>query len=198
MVYWRKHFYYNTFACRLKHAMGFTLIEVMLTLTLFAIGIPVAAYLFSVAFKEEQGTSLHTQAAFLAAELMDEISQRRFRESTLLPGNSPDAGELSALDRRNFNDIDDYSIFSEDIPGQNAWGALTPPRDEAGNSLSNYSKFSQWVQIQNILPPTSGPTVRASYSIQTEGTTDFKLVTVKISWDSGKRDVTLYKVFAKQ
>lgn len=127
---------------------------------------------------------------------MAEISGRRFRESASAPGNGPESGEIAGSDRSQFNDVDDYAAFQQDSLYHTAWGKLTPPRDQKGNTLTNFSAFSQYVTVNNVLDPTLGPTARASYTTQTQGSTNFKLVTVEISWDSGRRKVTLHKVFA--
>lgn len=175
---------------------GLNLIEVMLAIVIFATAVPAIGYVFGTAFKQEFENSQHTVAVNLASALMDEISTRAFYESAMAKGNCSDAGELNGYDRRAFNDIDDYTIFSKDCGATTAWGALSPPRDEAGNLLSDFSKFSQFVQVYNIKTPTAGPTARTDYAVEADGTTDFKMVIVTISWDGGKNSVKLYKVFA--
>lgn len=176
---------------------GLNLIEVMLAIVIFATAIPSIGYVFGTAFKQEQENAEHTQATFLATGLLSEISTKAFYESGVAPGNCFDVGEESGFDRREFDDIDDYAIFSRDCGVSAQWGAQNPPRDEAGNSLTDYSKFSQSVEVYNIQPPTIGPTARADYSPAPDGTTDFKMVVVTISWNTGKNNVKLYKVFAR-
>ncbi len=182
----------------LTQRKGFNLIEVLLALTIFGIAVPSIGALFSFAYKEESDNTRRTQALFLAESLMSEISQRRFRESAVAPGNGPDAGEISGSDRRNFDDIDDYSIFSKDSSYSVQWGALSPPQDESGTALTDFSMFKQYVEVSNVSSPSAGPTARTDYNSQTEGTTDFKMVKITISWDNGLRKVNLFKVFARQ
>lgn len=188
---------------------GYSLIEIMLAITILAIAIPAVGYVFSLAFREESDTSLESQAVFLANSLLNEISERRFKESAASPGNGPDNGEISGVDRRNFDDIDDYAAFQKDSIYQTAWGRLSPPLDESGTAMNSFSKFSQYAEVINVAPPTSGPTARNNFDAKNEGSTDFKLVTVEISWDptikigiawdwsSARRKVTLYKIFAR-
>lgn len=175
---------------------GLNLIEVMLAIVIFATAIPSIGYVFGTAFKQELENSEHTQAVMLAESLLNEISTRAFYESAASPGNCVDAGEENGMDRRSFDDIDDYAIFSKDCGASSRWGLLSPPRDEAGNTLTDYARFSQSVEVYNIKAPTDGPTARLDYDAEPEGTTDFKMVLVTISWNNGKNNVKLYKVFA--
>ena len=104
-----------------------------------------------------------------------------------------DTGEVSGYNRSQFNDIDDYNQFK-------IWGTLTPPRDENGNSLTAYSAFSQYVTVVNIANPvtgTGGVPAPRSFASVADGSTNFKLVTVKISWGKGKQvgNVVVEKVF---
>jgi prepilin-type N-terminal cleavage/methylation domain-containing protein len=175
---------------------AFTLIEVILALAIFAIAIPTIGQLFAIAVREEADSSNRTQAAFLARALMDEISTRRFWESEGAELGAVDAGEENGFDRRNFDDIDDYKIFQ-------TWQAQSPPRDEAGNALNDYARFSQIADVYNvknpIVDPNGGnhPSGRDDYNVEIDGSTGFKLVKVQISWDSARHSVILYKVFAQ-
>lgn len=175
-----------------KSPSGWSFVEVILVMALVGIAIPPTLYLFGISLKEDSHTGNRLQALGLANSLMAEISQRRFQESALAPGNGIDATEESGFDRRAFDDIDDYQIF------QASWGALSPPRDESGNALVNYSAFSQTVSVTNVDPVTAGPTARANTDAAAEGTTDFKLVTVTITWDQGQRTLSLHKIFANR
>lgn len=173
----------------LKHNSGFTLIELAGTIAMLSVALPALAFLFTITAQQDSNTNEGLAAHFLATSLINEMSQRRFRESVAHPAGGPSQGEVSGYDRRNFDDISDYSIF------KSSWGPLTPPRDESGNILTNYSGFSQYVEIANIANPAMNTAPRNLASIA-DGTSDFKLVTVTIAWDKGKRKITLSKVFA--
>lgn len=175
---------------------GLTLIETLLALAIFGIAIPTIGYVFGTSFQQESENAMRMQALFLAQGLMQEISQKKMRQDPSHPENCATADVLSGYDRSLFATVEDYGIFFTDCAGTTAWGELKPPRDETGNSLTDFSKFSQMVTVVNIDPPGIGPNARADYTAKTDGTTDFKLVTVKISWNSGGSKVELHKIFA--
>jgi prepilin-type N-terminal cleavage/methylation domain-containing protein len=168
---------------------GFSLIELIGAIAVLAIGLPAVAYTFMISMGTESNNNEGLQAQFLANSLLNEMSQRRFRESAANPAGGPSAGEISGYDRRAFNDISDYRIFST------TWGALTPPRDELGNPYNDYPQFSQYVQVINIAAPGAGAANR-SFAAVTDGSTDFKLVTVTIAWEQGRKSISQSKVFA--
>ena len=172
----------------LRRTRGFSLIELVATMFVLSLGLPAIAYMYTVALLVDADTIHRGKANFLANSLMNEISSRRFRESATAPGNGPDSGEVSGYDRRNFNDIDDYNEFKTD------WGILSPPRDETGTSLTDYSEYAQYVEVVNIAPPSSDLTTR-SFAAVDDGSTDIKLVTVKVYWNKNKNFVAVQKVF---
>lgn len=176
---------------------GLSLIEVMLAIVIFATAIPSIGYIFGTAFKQESENSQHTQATALAESLMNEISSHAFYESSTATGNCLDTGEENGFDRRGFDDMDDYAIFSKDCGTVSRWGELTPPRSEAGAALADYAGFSQYVEVYNVKAPLAGPASRADYDAESDGATDFKLVVVTISWNASKNKVKLYKVFTR-
>ncbi len=170
---------------------GFTLIEIILAIAVLAIGLPAVCYMYAVAMAVDSDNVKGNQAFYLANALMNEISLRRFRESAAAPGNGPDTGETNGYDRRGFDDIDDYNIFKL------TWNELKPPRDETGASMTDYADFGQYVEVVNIAAPGtsgSGPASRSTAAVA-DGSTDFKMVTVRITWQGGKRSVYLSKVF---
>lgn len=185
----KKPFGSGTLFQPLFNRSGFNLIEIVLALVLFAVAVPAVGHLFAVAYQQEAENTNQGQAIFLATALMDEISERRYRESSASATNCVDAGEISGFDRTGFDDVDDYAIFESACGATNAWNALNPPRDEAGNSLADYSKFSQNVSIYNVSPPSMDPVAAAS--------TDFKMVTVTISWNNAKSSIQIHKLFAR-
>jgi len=166
---------------------GYTLVEIIAAITVMGIAFPAIAYMFSATAMVDSDVNVSTQAYFLANSLMSEISERRFWQSPSLPGNGPDAGEVNGYNRLGFNDIDDYAAFK-------TWGKLNPPRDESGNIIPNSSMYSQYVTVVNVNPPGANGQSRSLTAVA-DGTTDFKLVTVTISWNRGS--YSLQKVFAR-
>ena len=166
---------------------GFTLVEVMIALAIFAMAASTIASIFGTSIRQDSFVSRETQALNLSSLLMSEISQRRFRESVAAPGNGPSPLESASFDRRNFDDIGDYAIF------RLTWGTLSPPRNEAGGELTNYASFGQYADVYNISVSADGT---VDSTPQADGTTDFKLITVSTSWGNGKNSVSLYKISA--
>ena len=168
---------------------GMSLIEMISAMAVAAIALPALAYLFNIAFLSSSENIKKTQAYFLANGLMNVISERRFKESAVKAGNGPDSGEVSQYDRRLFNDIDDYHQFKL------VWGELSPPRDESGNAMNNFSEFTQYVEVNNVAAPSLGFGNRSFASVLA-GSTDFKLVMVTIKSSKSKESVSIYKIFA--
>lgn len=167
---------------------GFTLLEMTTSLAVLGVGLPAISMMLSVALQQDVQAGKENRARYLANALMSEISQRRFRESSTNKGNSIDTGEESGWVRTAFDDIDDYTVFT-------TWGSINPPRDEVGNVITGFDEYSQSVSVVNVPAPTALAQSR-TLSTVTAGSTDFKLVTVTISWDAGRRQVVAEKVFA--
>lgn len=174
---------------RLKSARGFTLLEMVMSLAILATGLPAIAMMMVVALQQDRQIGQETQARYLANSLLSEISQRRFRESTSERGNGVETGEADGWVRTAFDDVDDYAIFTE------TWAAVSPPRNEAGEVITGFEAFTQRVSVVNVPAPTVDDQVRALTSVG-EGSTDFKLVTVTISWEGDRRSVIAEKLFA--
>lgn len=168
---------------------GFTLIELICAISILGVGIPALSYLYNVTFITSASNAITVQEYYLASGLLNEISQRRFQESTDFPGNSPENGEVIQYDRRSFNDIDDYNQFNL------SWGELSPPRDESGNPMNSFPTFSQYVEVVNVSPPTINFDSR-NFNPQADGSTSFKLVTVTVKNTRTNQEISLYKLFA--
>lgn len=177
-----------TFRYKFFRPSGFSLIEVMAAMFVMSIGLPAVTYMLASGLAVGSDVNRDAQAYFLANALMNEISRRRFWEAASSPGNDVDSGETSGFDRTNFDDIDDYNIFKK------TWGKLTPPRDETGTMLTDYAMFSQYVTVVNVAPPGIAGQAR-SLAALADGSTDFKLVTVTISWNRSNHVLT--KIFAR-
>lgn len=171
-----------------KSNHGFSLIEVMGAIAILSVGLPALAYAFFVSLNSDSISSKGIQAHFLADSLISEISQRRFRESAESPANGPDEAEISGYDRTAFDDISDYKIFADE------WGPLSPPRGDGGNYIEGLEEFSQYVEVVNVAAPSANGGER-SFDAVDDGSTDFKRVTVTISWNGGKDKISQSKIF---
>ncbi len=167
---------------------GFMLIETVASVLVLAVGLPSIAYLFATGLTVDSDVNRSSTAYFLGNSLMNEISARRYWQSSAAPGNTPFPANINGYDRNGFASISDYNIYTT------TWGKLTPPRDENGNVLNSYSIYSQHVSVVNIAGPGSNGQSR-SLAAAPDGSTDFKLVTVTISWNRGT--FVLQKVFAR-
>ena len=169
-------------------AAGFSLIELAAAIFVLGIGLPAVAYLYYAAILTETDSSSRARAQYLANGMLNEISQRRFYEDAANAGNSIDDGETNAFVRSAFDDIDDYNIFKM------TWGHLTPPRDETGTVIPDYTAYSQYAEISNIPIPNAQGAL--SLSPVADGSTEMKLVTVIVRWDSGRQQVVVSKIFS--
>ncbi len=167
---------------------GFSLTEVAAAMFALSLGVPAISMMYSASLALDSDSTKETQAYFLANALMNEISHRRFEESTTQRGNQAETGEVSGWSRIGFDDIDDYQQFQ-------TWGLVKPPRDEAGVAIPGVSEFSQSVSVINVPAPPTTAAAR-TLSTSTAGTTSYKVVTVKVFWNGTKRFVTVNKMFA--
>jgi len=157
---------------------GFTLIEIMLSLAILVLAIPVLASLFPWGMRQPAEARQRTQAVFLAQGLMEEIVTRKWDENALPPGktNSPstiglDAGE-TAGDRSTFDDLDDYDGFLDN-----------PVHDAVGATISTATPF--WSQVQVDYVGSDISALDLDTPLAADAGTDFKKLTVTVSWPDG-------------
>ena len=164
---------------------GFTLIEVLLSLAIFAVALPIMASLFSGGMKQPAIAREQAKAVFLAQELMEEVLTRKWDENSTPPGrtNIPstigmDTGE-SAANRSSFDDIDDYD------------GLIDNPMHGAdGGTVSLGKPFWSQVQVNYVGSDPSNPDFQILLS---KGAGSFfKRIDVTVSWPDG--DLTLTAV----
>jgi len=162
---------------RYRAARGFTLIELVVGITLVAIAVTLLAKLIVPAVRQSAEPLVQQRAASLAEALMDEILSKRYDENTpdggvppcsalTIPCSTtlgPDAGET----RPDYDDVDDYNAYC---------GAGVTVTGADGVALSNYSSFRMSICVTydttytgvaqsakritvTVLPgtPTSGP-----------------------------------------
>ena len=159
----------------MKNRGGFTLVEIVLVIVVAAIAFPPVVLLFTESVRGRANAQLMGTASRLAEDLMEEISTRKWdetspsrggRTSTPSPTLGPDTGEA----RASYDDIDDYAAIT----------SQSPPRDAADNVMGGLSGYSRSVAVEYVddsLSPAGGPT-------------DHKRVTVTVSCGAGSVELT--------
>lgn len=145
---------------RMLRSTGFTLIELIITVVLLGVTIPLITTAIIEGVRRNTDITVTTQETLLGQSLFEEIRSRRFDEVVTPPWSSllgPDGGET----RSTFDDIDDYHGLSETVPG---WSGYTrtasiryvPPGNWNGSSISPtpYKRISVTVQSAMGLPIT--------------------------------------------
>ncbi len=162
---------------------AFTLLEILLSLAIFAVALPIMASLFSGGMKQPAIAREQAQAVFLAQELMEEVLTRKWDENATPPGktNIPstigtDSGE-SAVSRQSFDDIDDYD------------GLIDNPMHGAdGVTVVMTKPFWSQVQVNYVGSDTTTPDFQTLLA-KSAGSA-FKRVDVTVSWPDGGLTLT--------
>jgi len=142
----------------MNRAEGFTLIGLITVIIVGAIAIPPMMVGLSSWLDTAHQSERMEIAVQLAVDLMEEILAQDFAD--------PDGTDTETL-RADFDDVEDY----------NGWSS-TPPKDAAGNSLTQYSAYTRSVLIIGV--PQNDLTPAAPLA---PGATDFMVVTVRVDWD---------------
>lgn len=135
-----------------KPRRGFTLIETAMSSLL--VGILIAASMQTVGTVARVRNTSHdkSSAALLAHQLLAEILDMDYQESTGTPAFGTETGETS---RSLYDDIDDYHNLSE-----------SPPSFRDGTSMTSYSGWTRSVSVTEV-----GTTDSLLTSTLTVGTT---------------------------
>jgi len=153
-----------------KRKNGFSLVEVIVLLVVISIAAaPMTALLYQT-LSDRADATMQIMATSLAKGVMEEILSKAFED----PDGSPGSFGTEEGSRINYDDVDDYDGLNE-----------TPPRDSQGNALTSFSGFRTQVAVQNVAAASPGG------SAETDGSTDFKRVTVTVSWNNAKKLVRL-------
>lgn len=153
-----------------KRKNGFSLVEVVVLLVVISIAAaPMTALLYQT-LSNRADASMQIMATSLAQGVMEEVLSKAFED----PGGSPGSFGTEEGARLNYDDVDDYDGLNE-----------TPPRDSQGNALSSFSGFRTQVVVENVTAASPDG------SAETDGSTDFKRVTVTVSWSTGSKLVRL-------
>jgi len=166
-----------------RRSGGFTLVEMILSLTILAVAIPVLVSLFSGGLRQPQWAREQTQALFLAQGLMEEIVTHKWDEAATPPGhtNVPstiglDAGEVIG-DRSTYDDIDDYDGLLDN-----------PMHDAKGTTLTGFAGF--WSQTHVDYVASDKATPDFDTALGKGAGTDFKRVNVTVNWPDGNVTLT--------
>lgn len=172
---------------RIINHRGVTLIETTITIAFLGITIVPLTMMYNTNYLAGDDASHILIGTNLAQDLMEEIRGKNFEETSGSFGN--ESGEVSGYNRTAFDDVDDYDIYT-------TWGAQSPPRDIDGSQLTDFSGFSRKVTVINI-KDVSTVIPRTDFSAQGDGTTDFKLISVTVTWDKGNQSTALKYIAAK-
>ncbi len=96
---------------------GVTLIEIVIIMIIFAIGVPPLLLMISNVTQRTAEGEIYYQGIVLGRDLMEEILCKRFDENGSSPWSSvlgPDAGETTVA---SYDDIDDYDGYTDIING---------------------------------------------------------------------------------
>ncbi|GBE14902.1 hypothetical protein BMS3Abin14_00955 [bacterium BMS3Abin14] len=162
---------------------GFTLVEMVLSLAILAVAIPVLASLFAGGLRQPQWAREQTRALFLAQGLMEEIVTHKWDEAATPPGhtNVPsaiglDAGE-AAGDRSTWDDIDDYDGLTDN-----------PMHDAVGTTLTGFAGFWSQTRVDYVASDQAAPDFETA--LGKGAGTDFKLINVTVNWPDGNVSLT--------
>jgi MSHA pilin protein MshD len=149
---------------------GFSLIEAVVLIVVVGLAVSPLVGLFREVVVRHSDAQQTTMAVGLARGLMEEILSKSYED--------PQAGAGSfgteEGSRTNYDDVDDYDGLNE-----------KPPRDNRNNALNDFSAFRTRATVVNVQPAAPGG------SAAPDGSTDFKRVTVTVSWNNGGSRVRL-------
>ena len=146
---------------------GFILIEATISYVLLAVALLAMLPVFILAIKTGKDTEQRQVATYLSQELLEEVRMRKWDQNTptphariLNPSSTlgPDGAE-DALDKKSFNDIDDFNGWSE-----------TAVTDPLNNPVPEFAAYTRAVSVSYV---DSNMVV-----VSTPTTSDYKQVTV--------------------
>jgi MSHA pilin protein MshD len=149
---------------------AFSLIELVVVIVVIALALPPLAMLLHETVSRSEHSNLQVMATGLARGLMEEVLSKDFEDP------QAGAGSFGAEEgsRSQYDDVDDYDGLNN-----------KPPRDAEGDSLGHYSGFRARVTVRNVDGDDPGGPARP------DGSTAFKRVTVRVSWQNDEHVVRL-------
>lgn len=158
---------------------GMTLIEVVLVIIILAIALPPLLQLFSTAMKDSMTPDMSVIATNLGQSIIEEMRSKKWDELSTggkMDTNSATIGvDVGEIMRYQYDDVDDYNGLND-----------SPPKDVNGTSLTDFNQFAVTVGVgfvDNNMNTSVVPT-------------DFKEVTVTVSWNNGNENISLVSMMA--
>lgn len=154
---------------------GFTLVELIITMTVVTVAVLGISYALSFAFSHQSDGLWQARAVALGEAYIEEIMARRFDETTPLGGVPPCSPTTVACTgpgpegetRAQFDDVDDYHGVAD-----------APPVDADGNVRADYAGYRVDVTVAYATPAQV-----ASFGL--DANTDAKVVTVTVTPPAG-------------
>ena len=153
-----------------KRKNGFSLVEIIVLLVVVSIAAAPMTALLCQTLSDRAHAGMQIMATSLAQGVMEEILSKAYED----PDGSAGSFGTEEGSRINYDDVDDYDGLDD-----------APPRDSQGNALTSFSGFRARVAVENVTATSPDGTA------QSDGSTDFKRVTVAVSWNSGSKLVRL-------
>ena len=158
----------------LKHQSGFTLIEVLVGITILSIGLLGVAKMQISAIRGNYMSSTTSVALNLAQEKMEELSVLSYNDSELDDSNtSNNPASTNLIPITSTTNIDHEELDASDDPPVNPINI-----DETGNQNAQ----GIYRRIWNITDHPNG----------TENVPTMKSITVIVTWENGKHKVHLF------
>ncbi|QQR81215.1 MAG: prepilin-type N-terminal cleavage/methylation domain-containing protein [Deltaproteobacteria bacterium] len=143
---------------------GFSLVELILTITLMTIGLPAIMHLFAETIMTSAKLVVQPTSADLANELMEEIKSRKFDERTAKTNGNwstimgTDSGETT---KAQFDDVDDFNGYTQ--------------------SFSGYTGYSATVSVGYVSSANINSLLTIPGTVPASWTPSYKMITVTIS-----------------
>jgi MSHA pilin protein MshD len=145
-----------------RRRQGFTLLELVIAMTLSGLVISTLVLFFQNAVKRWDRIRNMQATAMLSQDLMDEIRSKNFTDPEQPDSFGPEPDETA---RNVYDDVDDYDNMSN-----------RPPRAVEGAALSNCANISVSVKVENVQATNLNAAVP-----EPDGSTSFKRITILLS-----------------
>lgn len=162
---------------------GVTLIELIIFIVVVSIGVAGVLIAFNTAVKSSADPMLNKQALRLAESTMQEVLQKSYQNDALdaantsatlgcTPSTTPSCRSNNPTDRPNYNDVDDYSGYSQT-------GVTTMDGAVTVTNLASYSVSIVVDKVSATLGAIAAP--------------DVKKITVTVSGQGQTLSLTAYR-----
>jgi|GEM_PF-1492554 len=156
---------------------GNSLVEIVVLITIVSLAVPPMATLIAQSLKDGAQSNMLAKATCLAKSMMEEVLSKNFEDPQAAEG-SFGTEEGNRID---YDDVDDYDNHDQ-----------SPPTDCRGGAFAAYAPFRVQVTVNNVADSQFGG------AAVTDGSTAYKRVTVRVSWDNGGRSSVLTGLSARR